>query len=95
MNAKRWQIRSLWTTLNQLIMVFYNIISERQVFQKNLPTDVLRTFDIIKPILNNQGRILLTANPKKDENTVSQSSQNIWSLFPNAYPRIRTVMLCI
>jgi hypothetical protein len=50
-------------------MVFYNIISQRQVFQKNLPTYVFRTFDKIKPIINTQGIILLTANPNKDENT--------------------------
>jgi hypothetical protein len=86
MNAKRWQISSLSPTFNQFIMVFYNIISQRQVFQKNLPTYVLRTFDKIKLIINTQGRILLIANPNKDENTSILE-------FPNAYPRIPTVML--
>jgi len=93
MNAKRWEIRSLWTPLNQFIMDFYNIISQRQVFHKNLPAYVLRTFDKIKLIINTQCRILLTANPNKDENTTIVEFQNIWSLFPNAYPRISTVML--
>jgi hypothetical protein len=37
--------------------------------KKNLPTYILRTFDKIKPIINTQGRILLIANPNKDENT--------------------------